>query len=121
MILVARGDERLLEKGHINRGYLGLGMQPVRIPDEVKTELKLSADLGLMVVTVDPEGPGRKAGVLFGDVIVALDDTAVSGVRDLQSLLEPESVGKTLAVSLIRGGQPSKVNITVGERKPKDN
>ena len=118
---VDRVVERLLEKGHMNRGYLGLGMQPVRIPEEVKTALKLSADSGLIVVTVDPEGPGRKAGALFGDVIVALEDTAVSGVRDLQSFLEPESVGKTITASLIRGGQPAKVNVTVGERKRKDN
>jgi S1-C subfamily serine protease len=118
---VDRVVECLLEKGHMNRGYLGLGMQPVRIPEEVKTALKLSADSGLIVVTVDPEGPGRKAGALFGDVIVALEDTAVSGVRDLQSFLEPESVGKTITASLIRGGQPAKVNVTVGERKRKDN
>ena len=40
-------------------------------------------------------------------------------VRDLQAFLEPESVGKTIAVSLIRGGQPATVNVTIGERKRK--
>ena len=104
---VNRVVERLLEKGHMNRGYLGLGMQPVPLPQELKDALKLSADSGLIVVTVDPEGPGGKAGVLFGDVIVSLEGTAVSSVRDLQAFLEPESVGKTIAVSLIRGGKPA--------------
>jgi S1-C subfamily serine protease len=118
---VNRVVQRLLEKGHMNRGYLGLGMQRVPLPEELKTALKLSTDSGLIVVTVDPEGPGRKAGVLFGDVIVALEDTAVSSVRDLQSFLEPESTGKTIAVSLIRGGQPAKVSVTIGERKGKNN
>ena len=117
---VNRVVERLLEKGHMNRGYLGLGMQPMPLPEELKNALKLSADSGLIVVTVDPDGPGNKAGVQFGDVIVSLEGTAVGGVRDLQAFLEPESVGKTIAVSLIRGGQPAKVDVTIGERKRKD-
>ena len=57
---------------------------------------------------------------MFGDVIVSLDNTAVASVRDLQPFLEPESVGKTITVSLIRGGQPLELTITVGERKRKD-
>jgi S1-C subfamily serine protease len=110
----------LLEKGHMNRGYLGLGMQPIPIPEELKDALKLSADAGLIVVTLDAEGPGAKAGVLFGDVIMSIEGTAVGGVRDLQPFLEPDSVGKTIAVSLLRGGQPTVVNITIGERRPND-
>ena len=116
---VNRVVERLLEKGHMNRGYLGLGMQPVPLPQELKDALNLSADSGLVVVTVDPEGPGGKAGILFGDVIVSFEGTAVRSVRDLQAFLEPESVGKTIAVSLIRAGQPATVNVTIGERKRK--
>ena len=118
---VHRVVERLLEKGHISRGYFGLGMQPVPLPEDVKNALKLSADAGLIVVSADPDGPGCKAGVLFGDVIVALDGMAVSSVRDLQAFLEPESVGKTIAVSLIRAGKFVEVNVTIAERKRKDN
>jgi S1-C subfamily serine protease len=118
---VNRVVEHLLEKGHISRGYLGLGMQPAPLPEDLKNALKLSADKGLIVVSVDPDGPGSKAGVLFGDVIVALDGAAVGGIRDLQPFLEPESVGKTIGVSLIRGGKPVEVKVTIGERKRKDN
>jgi S1-C subfamily serine protease len=117
---VDRVVARLLEKGHVNRGYLGLGMRPIPIPEELKNALKLSADSGLIVVTVDAEGPGAKAGVLFADVIISVEGTSVGGVPDLQPFLEPESVGKTIAVSLIRGGQPAVVNVTIGERRPND-
>lgn len=110
---------RLLEKGHMSRGYLGLGMQSLPIPEELKNALNLSADSGLIVITVDAAGPGAKAGVLFGDVIVNIEGTAVTGGRDLQAFLEPESVGKTIAVSLIRAGKPVEVNVTIGERKTK--
>ena len=116
---VNRVVAHLLEKGHVGRGYLGLGMHSIPLPEDLKSGLKLSTDSGLIVVTVDPEGPGNKAGVQFGDVIVSLDGTAVGGVRDLQAFLEPEFVGKTMAISLIRGGQPAKVNVTIGERKRK--
>ncbi len=114
---VNRVVEGLLKKGHISRGYLGLGMQSVPLPEGVKDALKLSADAGLIVLSVDPDGPGSKAGVVFGDVIVALDGTAVNSIRDLQAFLEPDSVGKTLSVSIIRGGKLVEVNVTVGERR----
>jgi S1-C subfamily serine protease len=116
---VNRVVERLLEKGHMNRGYLGLGMQPVPLPQELKNALNLTADSGLIVVTVDPEGPGAKAGVLFGDVIVSFEGNAVGSVRDLQTFLEPESAGKPLAISLIRGGQAATATVTIAERKRK--
>ena len=108
-----------LENGEMNRGYLGLGMQPVPLPEAVKTALKPSADSGLIVVTVEPEGPAAQAGVQFGDVIVSFESTAVGSLRDLQPFLEPESVGKVIAATLIRGGKPVEVNITIGERKRK--
>jgi S1-C subfamily serine protease len=108
---------QLLEKGQIGRGYLGLGLRSIPIPEDLRGTLHHSADSGLIVVSVEPDGPGSKAGVLFGDVIVALEGTAVNNIRDLQAFLEPESVGKTLSVSIIRSGKLVEVNVTVGERR----
>ena len=118
---VNRVVEQLLEKGHIGRGYLGLGMYSIPIPEDLKRALDLSADSGLIVVSVEPQGPGSKAGVLLGDVIVAFEGKAVGSIRDLQAFLEPESVGKTIPVSLIRSGKPVEVNVTIGERRRRSN
>ena len=118
---VNRVVTHLLEKGHMGLGYLGLGMRPIPLPENLKSTLNLSADSGLIVVSVEPDGPGGKAGVLFGDVIVALEGTAVSNIRDLQAFLEPESVGKTIPVSIIRGGKPIEINVTIGERRRRNN
>jgi S1-C subfamily serine protease len=118
---VNRVVEQLLEKGHIGRGYLGLGMYSIPIPEDLKRALNLSADSGLIVVSVEPQGPGSKAGVLLGDLIVALEGKAVGSIRDLQAFLEPESVGKTIPVSLIRSGKPVEVNVTIGERRRRSN
>jgi S1-C subfamily serine protease len=112
---------KLLEKGHIGRGYLGLGMRPIELPEDLKPTLHRSVDSGLIVVSVEPDGPGGKAGVLFGDVIVAVGGAAVGNLRDLQAFLEPESVGTTIPVSIIRGGKPVEVKVTIGERKRRSN
>jgi S1-C subfamily serine protease len=111
---------QLLEKGRIGGGYLGLGMRPIPLPEDLKRTLHLSSDSGLIVVSVEPDGPGSKAGIMFGDVIVALGGTEVRNIRDLQVFLEPESVGKTIPVSLIRGGKPLEVNVTIGERNRRE-
>ena len=112
---------KLLEKGHIGRGYLGLGMRPIELPEDLKRTLHVSVDSGLIVVSVEPDGPGGTAGVLFGDVVVALGGAAVGSLRDVQAFLEPESVGTTIPVSIIRGGKPVEINLTIGERKRRSN
>jgi S1-C subfamily serine protease len=114
---VNRVVERLLEKGHVGRGYLGLGMHSIPIPEDVKSALSLSSDSGLIVVSVEADGPGSKAGVLFGDVMVALKGTPVSSFRDLQTFLQPEFVGKTIPVSMIRAGKRMELEVTIGERR----
>jgi S1-C subfamily serine protease len=111
----------LLEKGDIGRGYLGLGMRRIRIPEDLNRTLQLSADLGLIVLSVDPNGPGRQAGIVFGDVIVALERTPVGNIRELQAFLEPPFVGKTLSVYIIRGGRLVDLNIIVGEQRQQRN
>src|SRR5438309_1425155 len=77
---VNRVVTHLLEKGHMGFGYLGLGMRPVPLPENLKSQLNLSADSGLIVVSMESNGPGDKAGVLFGDVIVALEGRAMTDI-----------------------------------------
>lgn len=106
----------LLEKGRIARGYLGLGMQPVLLPNTLKNVLTLGSNGGVIVVNVEPNGPADKAGVLIGDVLLSLDGTPVSDTGDVQKMLGPDSVGKTLNIQVIRGGALAEVAIAVGER-----
>jgi len=113
---VNRVVAQLREKGQIVRGYLGLGMHPIPLPQDLKSALNLSADSGLIVVSAAAEGPGSKAGILFGDVIIALQGKPVSSLRDLQNFLQPEFVGKEISVSIIRGGKSVDVKMHIGER-----
>lgn len=113
---VNRVVDQLLTRGRIARGYLGVSLQPVRLPDNLTQSLGLSGNGALIVVSLENGGPAEKAGLLVGDIIVALDGNSVSDPRDIQSVLGGESVGKTISARLVRGGAPTELQLTVGER-----
>lgn len=103
---IERVAAQLEVRGRIARGYLGLGLQPVRLDDGV----------GAMVMNVDKAGPSAAAGIRQGDVIVAVNDQKLSGVRALSRALGPASVGTIVDVAVRRGGEPVSFKVTIGER-----
>jgi len=109
---IARVVPMIQDKGHITRGYLGVGLQRVPLPAADGGETRR----GAMVVTLDPAGPARTAGILQGDIIVGLGGIAVTGMRSLYQQLGPDAVGKKLAVDLIRAGAPTTVDVTIAPR-----
>jgi S1-C subfamily serine protease len=113
---VERVAAELEQKGHIGRGYLGLGMQPVRLPRKLRESLKLSTETGIMIMRVEPEGPAERAGVMLGDVLVALDASPVRDIDDVQHCLSGERIGKPVKASLIRGGTLVELVVAVSER-----
>ena len=113
---VNRVADQLLAKGRIARGYLGLAMQPVRLPDDLAKSLGVPDALGLMVVSVEPGGPGAQGGALMGDVVVSANGQAVRDPRDLLAALGADSIGHALTVRVIRAGAPRDLEINVRER-----
>jgi S1-C subfamily serine protease len=117
---VNRVVEQLLAKGRITRGFLGLGMQPVRLPDMLKQSLKLEGHGGVIIVEVKPGGPADRAGALIGDVLVELDGRTISEPGDVQAALDPEQVGKTVKAKFVRAGAKIELSIVVGERPARE-
>ena len=113
---VNRVADQLLTSGRIARGYLGLGMQPVRLPEGLVERLRLPNDIGLMVVSAEAGGPADRAGVLIGDILVAVGETPVADPADLLAILGSDQIGKAISVRLVRGGEPTSISITIGER-----
>ena len=118
---VNRVVQVLLEKGYVARGYLGLGFLSVPVPRHLQGQRSLgkfdaSAGRCLIVLSVEPEGPSGRAGVLVGDLVGALDGVSVRDTDDVQRLLGAERVGKGITASIIRGGNPMEITITVSER-----
>ena len=112
---VNRVVERLLETGHLNRGYLGLAMQPVTLPESLVERLSLDIDRGLMVVNLEAESPAQEAGITLGDILVAIEDTPITRLRDIQAYLEPQNVGKTIQLRLVRAGELKNISLKVGD------
>ncbi len=111
---VERIVDELLTAGRVSRGYLGLALQPVALPESWRR-----ADSGgraLIIVNVEPDGPGARAGVMLGDVLVALDGTPLRDPDDVQGVLQGRRAGSVVTASLIRAGNSLEVAITLGER-----
>jgi S1-C subfamily serine protease len=109
---IARVAPIIQDKGHIARGYLGVGLQRVPLPAAEGAETRR----GAMVVTLDPAGPATAAGILQGDIIVGLAGSPVSGLRAVYHQLGSDAVGKKLAVDLIRAGVHKTVEVTIAPR-----
>lgn len=107
---------RLAERGRLVRGWLGLGVQPARLDRRVAAALALAGDTGLMVMSIEPDGPAEAAGIHVGDVLLGVGGKPVTSGRDLLGALEAESVGTVLPIDLVRGGQRIAASVTVAER-----
>jgi S1-C subfamily serine protease len=106
----------LQKDGKIARGFLGIGAQAVGINKRLGTELGIEQERGLLIVSLEADGPAERDGLLLGDVIVEIGGTAVGSVEDLQDRLAGDLVGKAAEIKLIRGGALTITSVTIGER-----
>jgi S1-C subfamily serine protease len=106
-VTISRIAAKLETHGRIPRGYLGLGLQPVSIEGGGK---------GVIVMSVDPKGPGAAADIHQGDVLVSWDGKPLGKLQSLLKSLGPDSVGKLAQIELRRGGQLHQTRLQIGER-----
>ncbi|MEZ4521510.1 MAG: S1C family serine protease [Thermomicrobiales bacterium] len=106
----------LVEKGRISRGYLGVALQPVRIPASLRSKLGAEQESGLLVVGIEPESPSEQGGLMLGDTIVRFGCEQVSDPRQVHEQLGPDSIGQQLAIHLLRAGEAIDLTVTPGER-----
>jgi S1-C subfamily serine protease len=99
---------KLQTHGRIARGYIGLGLQTAKLDGD--------SGNGAIVMSVDPKGPGAVAGVRQGDVLIKWNGERIQDVRTLLRGLGPESVGLTVKLSMLRGGELTEVTLIIGER-----
>ena len=114
---VNRIVDQLVKHGRTVRGYIGIGVQPVAFPEDAWQKLGISGGRGLLIIAVAPDSAATESGLMLGDVIVAIDGNALQSSASLQSMLDGESVGKPVSLSVVRGGQLMKVGVTVREKQ----
>ena len=113
---IERVVAQLLNRGKVTRGYLGVGMQQVRLPDALREQLRLGDGDAVIVLSVEPGGPAERAGVYIGDVLVSLDEHRIEDVHDVLAFLSDDVAGRTVRASIIRAGSAAEVAIAIGER-----
>lgn len=104
----------LLTHGRVRRGFIGVSIQPVRLPAALAQQL--GQETGLLLVAVEPQGPAETGGLLLGDTLVALDHTPVRQHDDLLALMTPERIDTEVPIRIIRSGQLQDMRLIVGER-----
>jgi S1-C subfamily serine protease len=109
---IDRMVQRLSAKGYVGKPYLGLKMQPVRIPEKLKQE----PGIGLLIMGTEEGSPAEESGLQLGDVIVRLNGETINSMEAIQELLSESSIGKEVKVGILRGGNALDLSIKVGER-----
>lgn len=107
-----RTVDAILTHGHVPHGYLGIGVQPVRLADNLQQSV--NQETGLMIMSVEADGPAAKGGLVQGDVITQINGVQLSQVDELQAFLRGDCAGKTVPVQLLRGGAAQELQVTVG-------
>jgi len=108
--------KRILTGGSVRRAYLGVSTQAVELQDVLRLRLGLEQTAGLMLLGLEPGAPAERAGLLLGDILLAIGDRTVEDGEALQMALGPDVVGKSVTIRLIRGGDLREVSLVPAPR-----
>jgi S1-C subfamily serine protease len=108
----------LIREGRVRRAYLGISAQDLPLPRRVVRHFNLAHETGARVETVAPDSPAALAGMRAGDIIVALGETAITGVDDLQRVLTGGRIGEAVQASVLRRDQRLQLAVTPRESVP---
>ncbi len=103
----------LLAHGRMPRGFVGVGIQPVRLAHPLDEQS--GQETGLMVMSVERGGPADTAGVVQGDILISANGTALRHVDDLQAFLSSAPVGTSVSVKMARSGELQERSVTIGQ------
>lgn len=111
---VKRVVAQLEAHGQVRRSYLGVEMQPVKLPDDVQQTT--GEEVGLIIMKVEKDGPADTAGIRYGDTLLHLGDDTVKTLEDLTAYLRSDHVGQQVPAKLWRQGKVETVQVTLSAR-----
>jgi S1-C subfamily serine protease len=112
---IERVVPQLAKNGRVARGWLGVALQAVAVPDALRESADQSS--GLMVMSVVDNGPAAQAGIVAGDIILSIDGTSAHRFRRLARHFGADSIGRKAELRLIRSGAVITVQTTIAERQ----
>jgi S1-C subfamily serine protease len=104
----------LLKAGRIARGWLGVGLQPVAVPDALQEQAGQSS--GAMVMSLAEGGPAAKAGMVAGDIVLTVNGRPARSLRRLAGELAAVGIGRAAELRVIRGGMVMSLQATIEAR-----
>jgi S1-C subfamily serine protease len=113
--LLRQTVEKLSKDGKVKKGFLGVFVEPVELPDELARSPQVNQGYGLMVRAVEPESAAKAAGVVMGDVILSLGEAKATDEYELHKALVGEVVGKPVALRVLRAEKVTELKVTPRE------
>jgi S1-C subfamily serine protease len=110
---------QLVRHGRVRRAHIGIAAQQTSVARRLQLAAGLAQNSGAMITAVEPGSPAAAAGLMSGDMIVALDGLAVTGVDDLIRTLTGERIGRAVDIEVLRLGQRRRFNLVPAERAGK--
>jgi S1-C subfamily serine protease len=108
---------QILSYGRVRRAAIGINGQHTVIPRHIARHAGVSQASGIRVMEVQKDSPAAQAGILSGDLIIAIDQQIVTGIDDLLRLLDHRRVGKLSAVEILRRGERRIFSLVPVERR----
>jgi S1-C subfamily serine protease len=106
----------LVRHGRVKRSVIGIAGQQAPIARRIARHHGIEQASGVRVAGLEPDGPGARAGLEPGDVLVSLDGRPVGGVDDLVRLLTEEQVGRPMEAAILRGVDLKRLSVVPVER-----
>ncbi len=106
---------QILANGRVRRGYLGINGRQRALSRRMVRFFDLARESGVEVVLLDAHGPAGAAGLLPGDIVVAMNGIPVESVDDLHRLLSDAAVGAIARLDVLRATERRVVEVALGE------
>jgi S1-C subfamily serine protease len=106
----------IIRHGRVRRAHLGIGGGTILLPRRIALRLDLAQTTGAVVTSVEKNGPADEAGLLTGDIVLAVDGAPVTGADDLVRLLDADKIGRTLPLDVLRRSDKRRFWVALRER-----
>lgn len=107
----------LVAHGRVRRGYLGVTTQPVELSAAIRAAIGREQAAGLVVLSVEAGSPAERAGLLIGDILIAIGGQPVAGAEDLRAALGADRVDQATNLEIARGGERREISVTPAARE----
>ncbi|HEU4764450.1 MAG TPA: trypsin-like peptidase domain-containing protein, partial [Candidatus Eisenbacteria bacterium] len=110
-----RVASQLIQFGRVRRSVIGIAGQNVTLPRKVARYFRLPVESGVLIQSLQPNGPAERAGAREGDVILGFGEEPVASVDDLQARLIDQAAGVPRSLSVLRGVELQTLEVVPAE------